>query len=74
MIKFLIKYEIYRKGIGTVRHALVEVATYTKAYLFFMCKYPSFCLITEISETTGEELPEGVEYPQRIKSNYTICK
>lgn len=71
MFKFLIEYVICGKRI--VRRALVEAATLTKAYLFFTYKYPSDCIITEISETTGEDLPADVEFPQRIKSNYTIC-
>ena len=71
MIKFLIEYAI--NGRRRIRRALVEAATLTQAYLFFTWKYPSYCIITEISETTGEDLPEDVEFPQRIKSNYTIC-
>ena len=70
MFKFIIEYAVHKR---LIRRALVEAATLTQAYLFFMCKYPKCCEITDISETTGENLPADVEFPQRIKSNYTIC-
>lgn len=69
MIKFLVKYA--NKSI--IKKALIEAATLTEAYIFFMHKYPSEYAITEITETTGENLPADVEFPQKKKINYTIC-
>lgn len=46
MIKFLIEY----LNKGTIKRVIVEAATYTQAYLFFMCKFPSDHVITEIKE------------------------
>ena len=70
MIKFLIEY--VRDKVN-IKRALVEAATLTQAYIFFMCKYPSNCEIKEIEETTGENLPADVEFPQRPRVKYTIC-
>ena len=70
MIKFLIEYVMNK---GKIKKALIEAVTLTEAYIFFMRKYPSEYAITEIKETTGENLPADVEFPQKKKINYTIC-
>lgn len=68
--KYLIEYAINK---SKIKRVLVEAATLTQAYVFFMCKFPKNYEITEISETTGENLPADVEFPQRPKVKYTIC-
>lgn len=47
MIKYLIKYAIKKE---TIKKVVIEAATLTEAYLFFMLKFPSDYEITEIKE------------------------
>lgn len=47
MIKFLIEYAINK---SIFKKVLIEAATYTQAYIFFMRKFPSDYEITEIKE------------------------
>ena len=47
MIKYIIKYVINK---STIKRVIIEAATLTQAYIFFMIKFPSDYEITEIKE------------------------
>lgn len=70
MIKYIIKYAINK---SIFKRVLIEAASLTQAYIFFMCDHPSDHEITEAEETTGENLPADVELPKRPPVKYTIC-
>ena len=70
MFKFIVEYLINKR---VFKKVLIEAASLTEAYILFMCKHPSEYAITEITETTGENLPADVELPKRPPVKYTIC-
>lgn len=71
MLKFIVKYAIER---SIFKKILIEAVTLTEAYVSFLLKFPSEDYeITEITETTGENLPADVELPTPPRIKYSIC-
>ena len=72
MLKFIVKYAIQR---SIFKRILIEAVTLTEAYVAFLLKFPNNddYEITEITETTGDNLPADVELPKQPRITCTIC-